>query len=285
MAEQNNFTPNGFKTFYWPNGNIRMTGNWSDGRRTGEFKFYNEDGTLSNIINFSGDVLDGDVEKHLNSKVVMRYEYSDGTLQSSEEYVNNILMGEYGYSDALVYPDPDAPDPPPIGTLYHSYNGKHPGELFKGTLWTYVENSFEIDNNGNQVPVDIWLREPNGGRGPYVYNGNFLEYRISDGTILRKGSYIRKIIPGEASVSLLDGDEYLYRANGSTMYHGIWDQGSKVTKVEFFDEQNRVWKFINLNSDASYKDGYYSIWDIGLDGNIWYDFDKVTQNAALRFQK
>lgn len=285
MAEINDFTPKGKKTFYWPNGNKRLEGEWVDGLKTGEFKYYNEDGTLNQTITYNNNIPNGVAKRVLNDKTVMEYEYTDGTLMRSNEYINNVLIGTYGYSDALIYPDPDAPDPPPIGTLYHAFNGKHPGEIFKGTLWTYIENSFHVDNNGNQVPVDVWLREGSVGKGPYIYDGPFIEYRVSDGSVLRKGSYIRKIVPDQASTSLLNGDEYLYRENGSPMYHSVWRSGVKVSKVEYYDSKSRIWKAVTLGSDSKYVDGFYDIFDLGVPRKIYYDYDNKSQVAQLRFQK
>lgn len=285
MSDRSEFRPNGTKVFYWPNGNKRLEGTFEKGEKVGEFKFYNEDGSLNSTISYKNDVPNGNAIRYYNTKPVMKYNYSDGTLQGSLEYISDVLIGEYSYSDALIYPDPDAPEPPPIGTLYHSYNGKHPGEIFKGTLWSYVENSYEVDNNGNSVPVDVWLREPNGGRGPFVYNGAFKEYRASNGKLLRTGSYYRKIKPGSASESYLHGPEVLYRENGSTIYKGKWDIGVKIEKVEFLDSKDRVWKAVNLTADSKYKDGSYNILDIWLKGAINYTFDPVTQVASLKMVK
>lgn len=281
----NDFTPNGHKIFYWPNGNKRMEGTWSDGRKTGTFTYYNEDGTINNTIEYTNDLANGECKRYLNNGVVMNYKYDSGSLLSSKEYVAGTLIGDYTYADALLSVDPDAPKPPEIGTLFHSYNGKHPSEIFQGTVWTYIENSYEIDDNGRKVPVDVWLREPDGGNGPYVYNGDFIEYRVSDGTKLRTGTYGRIFETGKKAVSVLDGKEYLYRANGSLMYKGEWNNGAKIGTVEFYDEKNRVWKGINLNNSSKYIDGYYNIMDIKLSGKISYTFDSNTQAAHLKLLK
>lgn len=285
MKGHEEFKPNGHKVYKWSNGNKMIEGTWKDGFKHGEFTYYNQDGSINQIINYNMGLIVGEAHRYLNNKKVMTYKYDSNTLLSSKEYYNTTLIGEYSYSDALVFPDPDAPTPPPVGTLYHAYDGKHPGEIFKGTLWTYVENSFEVDANGNKRPVDVWLREASGGKGPYVYNGAFTEYRTTDGSKLRAGFYVRVIIPDQPSISLLQGDEYLYRENGSTMYHGKWNKGIKIDKVEFSDNKDRIWKSINLNSDSSYKDGIYNIWDIGLNGYLSYIFDPKSQVASLKLLK
>lgn len=285
MTVNEDFMPKGKKIYYWPNGNKRMEGQWESGKKNGEFIFYDQNGKVTQRLTYLNDILDGSVKKILNEKTVIDYSYEAGTLNGSKEYIGNTLIGVYGYSDALIYPDPDSPEPPPVGTIYHAYNGKSPAEIYKGTLWTYIENSFEIDDNGNKVPVDVWLREGNGGHGPYIYNGEFIEYRTTDGTMLRKGKYSRKITSNAASSAVLHGEEYLYRSNGSPIYHAKWNMGDKVDKVEYYDNKSRIWKSVNLKTPTTYSNGIYNIWDIGLDGNINYVFNPDTQVASLKLFK
>ena len=285
VTDKTDFSPNGHKVFYWENGNKRMEGTWEDGKRVGKFTFYNKDGSINIEVNFDKDVVNKDTNRYVRGKLVMTYGYADGTLINSTEYLNNTKIGEYSYTDALVYPDPNDPEAPPIGTIFHSYNGVHPAELYKGTLWTFVQTDYKIDENGKTNEVAVWLREPNGGRGPYIYEGQFKEYRSSNGSLLRSGSYVRKLIEGEASISVLNGAEHLYRENGSRLYHANWSNGIKVDKVEFVDSKDRVWKSVKLDHNSKYVEGTYDIWDIGLDGSITYDFDPLTQVAHLRLLK
>lgn len=285
VTDKTDFSPNGHKVFYWENGNKRMEGTWEDGKRVSKFTFYNKDGSINIEVNFDKDVVNKDTNRYVRGKLVMTYGYADGTLINSTEYLNNTKIGEYSYTDALVYPDPNDPEAPPIGTIFHSYNGVHPAELYKGTLWTFVQTDYKIDENGKTNEVAVWLREPNGGRGPYIYEGQFKEYRSSNGSLLRSGSYVRKLIEGEASISVLNGAEHLYRENGSRLYHANWSNGIKVDKVEFVDSKDRVWKSVKLDHNSKYVEGTYDIWDIGLDGSITYDFDPLTQVAHLRLLK
>lgn len=285
VTDKTDFSPNGHKVFYWENGNKRMEGTWEDGKRVGKFTFYNKDGSINIEVNFDKDVVNKDANRYARGKLVMTYGYADGTLINSTEYLNNTKIGEYSYTDALVYPDLNDPAAPPIGTIFHSYNGVHPAELYKGTLWTFIQTDYKIDENGKTNEVAVWLREPNGGKGPYIYDGLFKEYRSSNGALLRTGTYVRKLIEGEASVSVLNGAEHLYRENGSRLYHANWSNGIKVDKVEFVDSKDRVWKSVKLDHNSKYVEGTYDIWDIGLDGSITYDFDPLTQVAHLRLLK
>lgn len=285
VTDKTDFSPNGHKVFYWENGNKRMEGTWEDGKRVGKFTFYNKDGSINIEVNFDKDIVNEDVNRYVRGKLVMTYGYADGTLINSTEYLNNTKIGEYSYTDALVYPDPNDPAAPPIGTIFHSYNGVHPAELYKGTLWTFIQTDYKIDENGKTNEVAVWLRESNGGKGPYIYDGPFKEYRSSNGALLRTGTYVRKLIEGEASISVLNGAEHLYRENGSRLYHANWSNGIKVDKVEFVDSKDRVWKSVKLDHNSKYVEGTYDIWDIGLDGSITYDFDPLTQVAHLRLLK
>ena len=284
------FTPNGYKTFYWSNGNKRLEGNWVDGKKDGVFKYYNEDGTLNNTMEYSADMTQGESNRYYNGDKVMTYNYDSGSIVSSMEYLNNILVGEYSYSDAMIFIDPDAAEAPAVGTIFHSYDGKHPSEIYQGTIWTYVENSYELDINGQKVPVDIWLREPNGsgggsGGGSYIYNGPFSEYRATTGKKLRTGSYSMIAELGKKNVSVLHGFDMLYRPSGNVMYKGEWDMGVKVNKVEFYDSKDRLWKSITLGEGSKYVDGFYNVMDTTINGKISYEFDSNTQAAHLTLQK
>lgn len=278
------FVPNGRKTFYWDNGNKRLEGEFRDGVRVGVFNIYNYDGTINQTIKYSNDLIHGECDRFYKGKICMKYEYSTGTLVSSMEYLNSILIGEYGYGDALVFGDQNGPTPPPIGTILHATDGKHPGEVFKGTLWTFVENSFKTDENGQTKPVAVWLREPNGGKGPYIYIGDFKEY-YSSGNILRKGSYNRIIQSGKGSISVLNGPETIWRDGGAMIYHVTWNNGLKTGFIEFKDDKERVWKKVRLDEAEKYIDGIYNVFDIGMDGDITYVFDPTTQSASVKILK
>lgn len=278
------FTPNGHKVFYWGNGNKRLEGEWRDGKKVGLFTIYNQDGSINQTIQYSNDVIDGRSNRYYEGDVCMQYEYSTGTLTSSLEYLNNVLIGEYGYGDALVFGDQNGPTPPPIGTILHATDGKHPGEIYKGTLWTFVENSFNTDENGHDKPVAVWLREPNGGKGPYIYIGDFKEY-YSSGKILRKGSYNRIVQPGNGSISVLNGPETIWRGSGAMIYSVNWTNGIKTGFIEFRDDKERVWKKVKLDEAEKYVDGIYNVFDIGMDGDISYTFDPTTQSASLKILK
>lgn len=278
------FTPNGRKVFYWGNGNKRLEGEWRDGKKVGLFTIYNQDGSINQTIQYSNDVIDGRSNRYYEGDVCMQYEYSTGTLTSSLEYLNNVLIGEYGYGDALVFGDQNGPTPPPIGTILHATDGKHPGEIYKGTLWTFVENSFNTDENGHDKPVAVWLREPNGGKGPYIYIGDFKEY-YSSGKILRNGSYNRIVQPGKGSISVLNGTETIWRGSGAMIYSVNWTNGIKTGFIEFRDDKERVWKKVKLDEAEKYVDGIYNVFDIGMDGDISYTFDPTTQSASLKILK
>lgn len=278
---KNDFLPDGKKTMYWENGNKRMECTFLNGKKVGEAIIYNEDGVKVQTINYSNGFMEGTNTRYKDNKVISEYVYSSGTLTSNKEYLNNILVGEYRYEDKFVFVDSDSLQPPPVGSIYHAVDGKHPSEVYKGTLWTFIENSYLTD--GDQ-PVAVWLREPNGGKGPYIYVGPFTEY-YSDGSKLRVGSYTR-IIQGNDATSILDGSETLYRKGGVEIYNANWNNGKKVGRILFKDDKGREWKRVNIDDDEKYTDGIYRIWDIGYDDKVLeYNFDANTQVATLKLQK
>lgn len=284
LSKREDFIPNGHKIYYWQNGNKRIEGTWSDGKKNGLFSYYNEDGTLNSTVMYRNDAIHGENKKYYSGKPVMIYKYDEGTLISSDDYLGDVLIGKYNYIDAVVYQDPDGIQAPPIGTILHSYKGKTPSETFPGTTWNYIENPYHVDDGGEK-DVDFWIRAANSGKGPYVYYGPFVEFRSTDGTKLREGEYTRIKDDSGGYKSVLTSDEFLYRSNGSKMYHAKWSKGTKVEKIEFIDKNNEPWKEVNLNPDTSYKDGFYHIRTEFFNGRIYYDFHPETQAASLRLLK
>ena len=284
--------PEGYKEYLWPNGYKRLTGTWTNGKKNGLFTYYNEDGTVNTTINYVDDHIDGEVKRYYNDQLNTLYNYEADVIITGKGYINNTLIGEYTYSDSITTGQEQTLEAPEVGTIFHAYNGKHPSELFPGTLWTYVENSYELDANGKKVPVDIWLREAGGiGTGAsdsvieYIYNGPFSEYRSDNGSKIRTGNYIKVNSDGEPSKYALDGEEILYKNNDNIMYHCNWRNGSKIGSIEFYDDNNRIWKRIDIANNGKFTSGVYNVISEGINGNIEYTFDPNTQAAKLKLQK
>lgn len=282
--DRKDFIANGYKTFYWSNGNKRIEGEYKDGQKVGLFKMYNQDGSLLQTIEYQSNLPHGHVKRYVDGHVGVDYAYDTGTLQSSVEYLSGVLVGKYHYGDMYVYEDPSI-EVPPVGTILHMKDGDHPGELYKGTLWTFIENAYLTSDNGGDYPVNVWAREPNAGVGPYIYAGDFQEY-YNSGNVLRTGSYVRVTDPENGSVSVLNGVETLWRDGGGKIYEAKWKNGVKVEYIELSDAQGRVWKRVNIDSsNQKYTDGIYNIMDTNTDGTIHYRFDPTHQNAKLVLQK
>lgn len=274
---------NGYVTYYHSNGNKMFEGEFRNGVKIGKFKYYDLNGKLVTEITYSDDAITGDVNCFNNKgQLTVKYDYSGGSIQGSTEYLNEVRYGEYRYGGATDYEISGAGSPPPINTIFHAFDDKHPSEIFPGTLWTFLENSYKVDDTGVTKPVSLWLREPNVSRGPYIYVGEFTEYR-NDGTLFRSGSYVRS---DDESGSSIHGTLNTYRENGSILlFKGEYNKGVKTNKLEYYDTLNRVWKSVNIGDGTKlYNDGYYVVFDVFDNGKITYTFDQ-TNSAHLTIHK
>lgn len=272
-------TPNGYMTLFHANGNKMLEGEFKDGDKVGVFKYYDLNGNLVSEINYADDAVSGNINCYNDrGDITVIYNYDGGSIQGSVEFLNQVKVGEYSYVGEYDFiGDSKAP---PINTLYHAFDDKHPSEIFPGTLWTFVENSFKVDESGNIKPVSIWLREPNISRGPFIYNGPFSEYR-SNGTLFRQGTYVR-----DGKTSNIDGYLTTFRPDGRTMlFKGKYDNGVKIDKLEYYDSLNRIWKSVVIGSGTQlYLNGIYRVYDSFDNGDITYSFDK-TNSAHLNILK
>lgn len=266
-----NFTPDGYKTFYWSNGNKRQEGKWVNGIKTGLFKLYHEDGTLMTEIIYKADVPDGIKSNYDNNIKTVDYIYNFGTLEASEEYNNSILVGTYNYGDANIFLGEDNAKPPAVGYLYHAFNSENPNEIFLGTYWTFVESHIYV-NDGVEHQADIWVREPNYGRGPYLYDGLFKEYDHITGLINRSGSY-KRYLKDEIVVSSLHDMHVFYRADGiNKHFTSNYNKGTKIDKMTFYDSSDRIRKVLTI-VNGEWSTGAWTIRNAGvLDKPIKFTF-------------
>lgn len=276
----NDLKPNGYKVFYYPNGNKMMEGNFKNGFKDGQFIFYNLDGKKTLTCFYNDGTIDKTVECFNSSeKKTVEYDYDSGSLHSSIEYLNEIIIGRYTYADANTVLNDSIP---PVNSIYHAYGNENPMELFPGTVWTYVENSYVINENGEEKPVNVWLREPNFSTGPYIYNGDFSEYRSETGSLLRTGTYVRN--DNDYKESVLEKESLVFREDGVTRMFALeYKQGERVNSLNFFDNMDREWKEVKLKN-SKYTEGKYNIRDLGFRAEIKYLFDPQG-NASLRFFK
>lgn len=297
--EKPDWTPSGHRTYYYPDGiTKRYEGTYQNGVKQGEFTYYSSDGKKRAVITYADGIVTGtpklfDVNSEHRSVV---YEFDFGTLTGSVHYNNNNIIGVYNYEDKNRFHDPDLPLPPPVGTMWHADSTiENPAEMFRGTVWSWIKNSFYIDDDGFTRDVSVWIREPDstGGSsnyGPFLLMNEFTEMR-EDGTTLDTGIYVRKTVNDE-STSVIDGVENAWDHKTSLpIINCHWDMGSEI-KVEVLElndvtiQNQRVWQNILISNNKA-TTGWIATYDIRQDihtvitPTFNYTFDPNTQVASI----
>ena len=278
--EKPDWTPSGHRTYYYDDGvTKRYEGNYVNGVKQGEFTYYARDGKKRATIFYVDGIVTGNPRLYDvgNEHTSVMYTFDYGILTGSVHRNNNNIIGVYNYEDKNRFHDPDLPLPPPIGTMWHGDSTiDNPTEMFRGTVWSWIKNSYYIDDQGATRDVSIWIREPDstgGGTnyGPYLIMNDFTEMR-EDGAALNTGKYVRKM-NGDESTSVLDGIEYTWDyATSLPITKSHWDMGvqRKMEVLELNDkvtiDTQRTWHYIVKNSAGSvWENGWFSTYDITQD--------------------
>lgn len=297
--EKPDWTPSGHRTYYYEDGvTKRYEGNYVNGVKQGEFTYYARDGKKRATIFYVDGIVTGNPRLYDvgNEHTSVMYTFDYGILTGSVHRNNNNIIGVYNYEDKNRFHDPDLPLPPPIGTMWHGDSTiDNPTEMFRGTVWSWIKNSYYIDDQGATRDVSIWIREPDstgGGTnyGPYLIMNDFTEMR-EDGATLNTGKYVRKM-NGDESTSVLDGIEYTWDYATSLPIINIhWDMGDEV-KVEVLELKNttiqtqRVWQTTFIENTKA-TTGWIATYDIEQDihtvitPTFDYTFDPNTQVASI----
>lgn len=293
------WTPSGLRTYYYEDGvTKRYEGNYSSGIKQGEFKYWDRNGQLRAVITYQDGIITGtpilyDTNGTHQSVV---YSFDLGILQDSVHYNNGNIIGVYNYEDKNRYDDPTQAAPPPVGTLWQGDASiGNPAEIFRNTVWTYVNNAFYIDDSGATKEVKVWLREPDstGGSsnyGPFLLMHDFTEMR-EDGSILDNGEYTR-VLNDEVSTSVITGLENLWDGKtGMVLTNCYWNLGDQ-TKMEILQStaastvDQRVWQEVLVVNDKA-TTGWFAAYDIKEKihsiptPTYRYTFDQNTQVATI----
>lgn len=293
------FAPTGLRTYYYSDGvTKRYEGRFVNGVKQGDFKYWTSTGELRAVVTYIDGIVTGSPKlfdvgsSHLSSV----YEFDLGILKSSVHYNNSNTIATFNYEDKNRYNDPELPAPPPVGTMWHAETSiENPAEMFRGTVWSYIKNSFYIDDDGVTRNMTVWVREPDsagGGSnyGPFLLMNEFTEMR-EDGSTLNNGQYER-LITNDVSTSVVDGNEVLWdHDTGMIIWKSHWDMG-KQTQVELLQlsakniMDQRTWQDVKIANDKA-TTGWVAAYDIQqnihsvLTPTFNYTFDSNTQVASV----
>jgi antitoxin component YwqK of YwqJK toxin-antitoxin module len=230
VEKLNQYNTQGHKEGLWEtffvSGVVKWEGTYSDGKREGYFKTYDEKGSLVTIEKYINDVLQVDAPELAKLEVKTDY-YSNGVVKESGPYKNDKPYGTHRmYDESGKEVKADIFDSGRIvaeGILdstgmqqgdwkeFHE-NGKikSEGKYVNGVKvgqWKYYfpdGKMFEIgkyDNKGRQQGKWLWYFE--GGklrRESNFYNGledaEFIEYSDSTGSVITKGQYTEGLKEG-----------------------------------------------------------------------------------------
>jgi uncharacterized protein len=206
-----------WKTFY-PDLTVKWEGNYTDGKRDGYFKTYDEKGQLVTVEKYINDVLQHNPPELAKLDIKSTY-YSNGVVKSTGPYKDNVPFGEHRMYDtsgnpqrADIYDSGRVVASGPIDSgdeqegswkeYYENGQLKDSGTYQKGLKvgeWKYFfmdGKKFEAgkyDKNGKQTGVWHWYyddgklrRESDFSKGQE--DGDFVEYNDS-GNVITKGQY------------------------------------------------------------------------------------------------
>lgn len=301
MKDKPNWCPTGHRVYYYEDGQTkRYEGDYVEGVKNGVFTFYTPDGKKRAVMEYEDGVLVRQPKLYdsgnLHTSVVYNFDY--GLLLDSSHYNNGNIIAHFNFEDKNNFNDPDLPTPPPVGTLWQGDSSiENPADLFRGTIWSFVKNAYHIDDNGNEKPVTIWLREPNtfgGGAlslGPYLLMNEFNEM-WEDGIEINRGIYSRKVVDGQ-STSWIDDEEILSdHDTGLPVLKIHWNMGdqfkAEILQLYKVDPANqKVWQEVNI-ANRKLVDGIISIHDVSQDihtvlvPTFKFSYDQSTQECILK---
>jgi uncharacterized protein len=248
-----------WQTFY-PDLTVQWEGNYTDGKRDGYFKTYNQKGELLTVEKYINDVLQQNPPELAKLDIKTIY-YSNGVVQSSGPYKDNVPFGEHRIyketgepekadiydSGRIVATGPIDSSDEQEGPWKEYYEGgglKDEGQYTKGLKtgeWKYYftdGKKFEIGKykNGKQTGVWTWYFE--------------------DGTIRRQNGFSK----GEE-----DGDFIEYNDSGKVVTKGEYDGGLK--------EGDWVYQLGNYKSFGKYSDD--------MQDSVWTEY--YIDNGKIRF--
>jgi uncharacterized protein len=285
-----------WQTFY-PDLTVKWEGPYTDGKRDGYFKTYDEKGNMLTVEKYINDVLQIDPPELAKLDIRTVY-YSNGVVQSTGPYKDSIPVGEHRTFDekghpkkADIYDSGRIVATGPIDSAdeqegdwkeyYETGELKDEGKYEKGLKvgeWKYYfkdGKKFEIGKyaNGKQTGQWLWYLDNGGIRRENSFvrgqeDGDFIEYDDS-GKVITKGEY---------SDGLKEG-KWFYQLDNYKSIGKYNDDMQDSTWTEYYLDNGQVRFTGKYNRDRPdgvhiwyYPDGKKELegkYDLGLKEDKW----------------
>ncbi len=289
--------------FFYPNGVIRLEGEYKNDTKHGYFKEYSEDGNLLLTSKYIDGILQEDVAELVKLEIKTEY-YSDGNVKIVASYKNDVPEGirrEYSQEGEIIKGyvfkkgsvvgegiiDEEGIKDGPWKEYFNNGDLKSTGTYDKGKRigeWKFwhpngqMEQIGSYNNDGKEAGTWAW-DYPTGDllREASYYNGMIDGYSIEYdefGMVISEGEYIEDYKEGKWKYNYGDlGEEGEY-LNG--MRHGLWksyySDGAINFEGKFIDDNpngRHIWYWSNGNKK---NEGNYIM---GLKDGEWikYNYD------------
>jgi len=152
---------NGLVKQYYPNGNLKISINYKDGKRNGLAKSFYKNGKLRQQMNYINNIKDGIVTTYYqNGRKYQETQYSKGKIEGiRKKYrMNGKLMAEIPYTD----------DEPCAGLVEYLLNGE------KKTIYPEIRIT-PVDNLLKENRYTLILSISDGSKDVDFYSGELLE--------------------------------------------------------------------------------------------------------------
>jgi antitoxin component YwqK of YwqJK toxin-antitoxin module len=286
-----------WQTFY-SDLTVKWEGTYTDGKRDGYFKTYDEKGELLNVEKYINDVLQLNPPELAKLDIKTTY-YSNGNVESTGPYKDNLPFGEHRVFNedgapkrADIYDSGRIVASGPIDSgdkqegdwkeYFESGQLKDEGEYQKGLKvgeWKYYfmdGKKFEVgkyDKNGKQTGQWLWYYDDGKIRRESTFSkgqedGNFIEYNDS-GTVITKGQF---------EDGLKEGD-WIYQLGNYKSFGKYSDDMQDSTWTEYYNDNGHIRFTGKYNQDRPdgehvwyYEDGkkeHEGRYNLGLKEDKW----------------
>lgn len=277
--------PTGKAIFYYPGGKQKSEGAYDEnGKRTGSWEFYFENGKLKETDIYENGKLNGIVHEYFeNGKLRYKSAYADDKLVGVRElyHPNGKLAGKENYKDGKYVNDGD----------FFNENGERTLQNGTGYRIDYFSNgnlSFKGNyKNGKREGLNTWFFENGKLKSEFnYYNGTTAgEYKMyyESGVMKEKGNY---------SAEKINGLVEFYHPNGKLLGKNKYSNGTFISPDDYFDANgNQIlsngsgeYYTYNIQGRLNYRCSYLNYCRSGK-AQWFYDNGQLEQEAVYKYSE
>jgi len=246
---------------YYPDGKVRSTGGYVDGKKEGTHRFYDEEGRIEGgaVYHMGEKVGEGIVDEQGNFQGAWKLYFDTGELKAEGEYEDNKRTGDWVF-------------------YYRNGTVEHRGKYFEGLpqgkwLWYFENGNLRRDEfyrrgkeDGSVVEYDVDGRVV--AKGEFVSGYKEGEWYYHVGDHVEKGAYRDGERTGEWIHEYPDGQvsfrgEYVagmpvgrhrwYHPNGQVMKEGNYSSGIRTGSWKKYDENGIRTLTVTYRNGREYK--------------------------------